>query len=150
MNAHSKITSFTGPSRFLSNFFECTVHYDGIEFPSAEHAYQAAKSNDIRVMTRIASLKTPGEAKRVGRKILIQKNWENIRADVMYSIVQNKFFNNAVLGAKLMATSPAQLIEGNEWGDTFWGVCDDTGENNLGKILMKVRTELFADLHFVE
>ena len=43
-----------------------------------------------------------------------------------------------------------ELIEGNTWGDTFFGMIKDsqgkwTGENNLGKILMQIRDELGFD-----
>ena len=41
-----------------------------------------------------------------------------------------------------MATRDRVLIEGNDWGDTFWGMTDGEGENHLGKILMRVRAEL--------
>jgi hypothetical protein len=42
----------------------------------------------------------------------------------------------------LLATGDKELIEGNTWGDTFWGVCNGIGQNHLGKILMAKRTEL--------
>lgn len=42
----------------------------------------------------------------------------------------------------LINTGDAELIEGNSWGDTFWGECNGIGENNLGKILMKIRKEI--------
>lgn len=48
--------------------------------------------------------------------------------------------------AKLLATRDRMLIEGNDWGDTFWGMVDGEGENNLGKILMRVREEIKTDL----
>jgi predicted NAD-dependent protein-ADP-ribosyltransferase YbiA (DUF1768 family) len=42
----------------------------------------------------------------------------------------------------LKATGDEELVEGNWWNDTFWGVCNGVGENNLGKLLMKIRAEL--------
>ena len=44
--------------------------------------------------------------------------------------------------ANLLATGKATLVEGNSWGDTFWGVCRGKGKNMLGKILMRVRKRL--------
>lgn len=41
----------------------------------------------------------------------------------------------------LLKTGDEELVEGNTWGDTFWGVCKGKGRNELGKILMKVREE---------
>ena len=46
------------------------------------------------------------------------------------------------IGTKIVDTEDMELIEGNSWGDTFWGVCDGVGENNLGKVLMRVRDRL--------
>lgn len=52
---------------------------------------------------------------------------------------------NSELGNKLEATGDSLLVEGNWWHDTFWGVCNGFGENNLGKLLMKIREELKND-----
>jgi hypothetical protein len=43
--------------------------------------------------------------------------------------------------ALLLATGDMELIEDNDWDDTYWGVCNGAGENNLGKLLMKIRAE---------
>ena len=59
----------------------------------------------------------------------------------MVACVRMKFTDPA-LAAKLLATGEATLVEGNHWGDTFWGVCDGEGRNQLGEILMTVREEL--------
>ena len=64
----------------------------------------------------------------------------------MYEIVKDKFSRNPELRVKLLNTGDIELIEGNYWGDTFWGVCNGKGENHLGKILMRVRKEL-AEIH---
>ena len=45
----------------------------------------------------------------------------------------------------LLATGDAKIVEGNTWGDVFWGVCNGVGENHLGEILMKVRQDLFDE-----
>ena len=45
------------------------------------------------------------------------------------------------MASRLINTGDAILIEGNTWGDTYWGVCDGVGENRLGKLLMEVREE---------
>ena len=54
---------------------------------------------------------------------------------------------------QLMNTGTRTLIEGNTWGDKFWGQVRDVhtaelrGENQLGIILMTVRQEMTATLH---
>lgn len=63
--------------------------------------------------------------------------------------VSSKFEQYDTLAQSLMNTSPHELIEGNDWGDTFWGVDLNTnqGENHLGKILMQIRYNLFNNLN---
>lgn len=56
----------------------------------------------------------------------------------MFYLLMKKF-NQEPFHSKLIATGDSQLIEGNTWGDTYWGVCRGKGQNKLGKLLMKVR-----------
>lgn len=133
---------FRGKHRFLSNFYPSEVSLDGILYPSIEHAYQAAKTIDITTRREIAALKTPGQAKRRGRRVILRSNWEHIKEEIMYELVLQKFARHPVLRQLLLATGEQQLVEGNTWGDTYWGVCDGEGQNRLGKILERVRFEL--------
>lgn len=138
-----RIDSFSREHDFLSNFYPCKILYNGLEYQSAEAAFQAAKfppSERYQLTTM-----TPGEAKKAGRKAALPKNWNMRRLDVMREVVASKFMQNPELAEKLIATGDAELIEGNWWGDDFWGVCWNsagTGHNNLGKILMELRDEL--------
>jgi predicted NAD-dependent protein-ADP-ribosyltransferase YbiA (DUF1768 family) len=59
----------------------------------------------------------------------------------METLLRQKFAHPE-LRAKLKETNDAELVEGNWWGDRFWGVCRGEGENHLGKLLMKIRAEL--------
>lgn len=137
-----KIAEFQGDYRFLSNFWPAHVEFDGITYPTAEHAYQAAKTLDPAERRRIAALPTPAEAKREGRALPLRPDWEQVKLDVMERCVRYKFSHDADLRARLLATGDAQLEEGNAWGDRFWGVYEGQGENWLGRILMTVRQEL--------
>lgn len=145
--APAKIAEFRGEYRFLSNFWPATVVFEGIEYPTVEHAYQAAKTLDVNERKRIALLATPGDAKRAGRALPLRADWENVKLGVMEQCVRYKFTHHAELCAKLLATGDAYLEEGNTWGDEFWGTVNGRGENHLGKILMKVREELRASVH---
>lgn len=137
------INSFRGEHGFLSNFYPAKVVYEGMEYPTSEHAFQAAKSPVTGVRMIIARASSPGDAKQLGRKIALRSDWENIKLQVMEDIVRAKFSQNADLRIMLVqGTGDAELIEGNTWGDEFWGVCNGEGENHLGKILMEVRKEL--------
>lgn len=135
------IDSFSGKHRFLSNFWLTSIEYEGIDYPSSEHAFQSAKTLDKNTRRRISKLKNPREAKSAGRLLEIREDWEEVRLKVMEDILRIKFSDES-LKEWLIETGNAELIEGNYWGDVFWGVCRGIGENHLGQILMKIRSEL--------
>ena len=137
------INRFEGVYFFLSNFYVSQVELDGVAYPTVEHAYQAAKTVDVQVRLLIAKAATPGAAKMIGRRAKLRADWEDVKIAVMYSLLQQKFAKGSPLAARLKSTGQAQLVEGNWWGDRFWGVCKGVGENNLGKLLMVLREELF-------
>lgn len=137
-----KITEFQGDYRFLSNFWMCRIVFEGKTWPSSEHCFQAMKTLDPSERHEILHAEKPGQAKRLGKKVKMRPDWEKIKIEMMYQIVLAKFTQNRSLGLGLVATGDAELIEGNNWGDVFWGVCQGRGRNELGKILMKVRKEL--------
>jgi ribA/ribD-fused uncharacterized protein len=136
------IESFRGEHRFLSNFYPARVCYDGWWFPTVEHAYQGAKTEKPDERTQILEAPTPGKAKQLSRGISIRHDWEDVKVEIMRNLVFQKFNNHSELKEKLLATGKTKLIEGNTWGDKFWGMCNGEGENWLGKILMEVREEL--------
>ena len=137
-----KIESFTGTYRFLSNFCPASVWVDNDRYPTVEHGFQASKTIDMDERAKILVAKTPGEAKRLGRKVTLVLDWEKVKLDVMRDLVRQKFTNDKVLRADLLATGDAVLVEGNTWGDVWWGVCRGKGQNWLGRILMEIRSEL--------
>lgn len=140
------IREFQDENRFLSNFFPAFCHFEGIDFPSVEHAFQAAKSLSPAKRQAMAKLKSPADAKRAGRLVALRSDWEVIKHEVMLVCVQSKFLSNPNLRAKLLATGNRMLIEDNEWHDNIWGICRcrrcKNGQNLLGQILMSVRNQL--------
>lgn len=85
------------------------------------------------------------EAKRLGGRIPIRHDWEQVKLDVMETILRDKFTRHADLQAWLLDTGDRELVEGNTWNDRFWGVCGGIGENHLGRLLMKIRAELRSE-----
>ena len=141
MAQQQMIKGFFGPFRFMSNFVLCKVMLDGLEFASTEHAYVAAKTLDIEERKRIAAVETAGQVKRLGRKIKLRSDWEEVKVDVMHDLLIQKFAQQP-FKSQLIATGEAYLEETNTWNDTFWGVCEGVGYNTLGHLLMQVRTDL--------
>ena len=141
----NKIESFHGDYRFLSNFWLCPVEYNDMIYPSSEHAFQATKASNQKDHDFVASAQTPGVAKRRGKQLKLQNrlraDWTQVSLSVMATVLRAKF-RNADLRTLLLETGDAELVEGNTWGDTFWGVCDGKGENWLGILLMALRDRI--------
>ena len=140
------ITSFTGPYRWLSNFHFIDIEFEGVIYPSVEHAYMAAKTLIPEERADILACKTSGQAKRHGMRVTLRPNWDNMSFPYM-KVFNTLKYNDPELREKLLATEDAILIEGNTWGDKRWGaVWDDKngweGQNLLGHLLMDIRAEL--------
>lgn len=136
------IDSFSGKYSFLSNFAPVPVELDGVTYPSVEAAYQAAKTIDDYERMPF-TLMGPSAAKRAGRKVTMRADWPDIKLGVMRSLCRQKF-NQEPYRSQLLATGNQDLVEGNYWGDTYWGVCRGLGTNHLGRILVGIRAELVA------
>lgn len=137
-----RIDSFRGEYRFLSNFYPVDVFFDGILFDNSEAAYQAQKCCSVYERVRFEALE-PLEAKDLGAVTLLREDWEEVRLDVMENVLRAKFGQNPEVKALLVATGDAVLVEGNTWGDRYWGVDvrSGEGENHLGRLLEKLRSE---------
>lgn len=137
------IKGFMYDKRWLSNFYIAEVYFEGLRYVSSENAYQAAKILPEH-RCEIANI-TPANSKKEWQKYpLIDANsqaWDARKYDVMAVILFDKFYRHEDLRQRLIDTSDRYLEETNTWNDLYWG-CSPTGEglNNLGKILMNLRT----------
>lgn len=138
------ITEFRGEYAYLSNFYETPIIFDGLVYGSVEAAFQAQKCAVPAERQQFTQL-TPSQAKRLGRHVILRKDWEDVKDKIMYMLVYSKFVSNPELLRLLLATKNRTLIEGNRWRDSYWGVPVDTyilAQNRLGEILGIVRDEL--------
>lgn len=141
-----RVSGFFGVFSFLSNFFPCRIHYEGLDYPSVENAYQAAKypQNKRQKFTMVS----PVQAKNLGKQIedFNKKAWNASKYNIMALLVLQKFLTNQHLKEMLLATEDAYLEEKNHWNDVYWGVNEDgEGQNNLGHIIMGVRETIIKN-----
>lgn len=139
------IGPFKGEYRFLSNFWEADIILGDTTFPTAEHAFQAAKAVDQPdIYEEIVNASSPKKAKRKGKRPDLPENWYEKKKYVMIDVVTAKFSQNPDLRKKLIDTGTEPIVELNSWGDTYWGAkkSNGEGENTLGKILMSTRSSL--------
>jgi ribA/ribD-fused uncharacterized protein len=135
------IKEFSGVYRFLSNFHEAPVTVFGLTFPSTEAAYQSQKEP---ARAKEFTILTAGLSKKLGRKITLRSDWDEVKDDIMWEVLQAKFDQHEDLRKDLLLTGDAHLEEGNTWGDRYWGTMDGTGKNMLGKLLMHLR-QIYQD-----
>jgi ribA/ribD-fused uncharacterized protein len=116
-------------------------------FDNNEQFYHFSKAkffDDFEVIEEILNTPDPKACKALGRKVrnFDTKSWTEVAPKYMLQGLNYKFDQNPDLAKRLIDTAPAMLIEGNTWGDTFWGVCKGKGLNYLGLLLMLVRNKL--------
>lgn len=128
---------------FLSNMYPCKIRVNGLEFQCAEACFQSFKTTDLELRKKFQNL-NGFEAKKLGKKIKLRPDWNNIRLEVMYRVVLAKFRQHPELFRKLKNVSEP-IVEDNTWHDTFWGMCNGVGKNNLGIILTAVQNNLSLD-----
>ena len=140
--------AFEGDYAFLSNFYFCVIKFDGKDWPTSEHLFQALKTRDKDQQEKIRNCITPGQAKKLGRIVDLREDWDSIKDNVMRLVLRMKFNQNPFLKTKLLETGNEILIEKNYWHDNYWGVCccdkcslKKLRQNILGFLLMSLREE---------
>ena len=138
------ISEFDKEWAFLSNFYWSEIEFEGITYPTNEHFFQAMKTLDIDERRAIANCRTPGQAKRMGRRVALRPDWEDVKESVMLEGLCLKFADEQ-LADWLLETGDEELVEGTTWHDNEWGNCSCPkcahieGKNKLGRLLMQVR-----------
>lgn len=142
-------TWFRDELEFLSNFSRHQVVLDGFYYPTAEHAFQAAKTLDPNLRHEFRHDISPATAKHRGRLLRLRPDWEHVKVQVMRLVLASKFTVNDNLAGRLIFQTPTVLIETNGWHDNEWGDCACgrpqcvlPGNNLLGRCLMDLRTYL--------
>jgi ribA/ribD-fused uncharacterized protein len=173
MNINWNNVEFKNEKRYLSNMYPCKIvfekdsiykkefpefYFDGFEYGSSEHLYQALKSKNTNWHERIRELKDPRKTKVLARKLLtnqetlfdndlsflIREDWDDVKLKVMELCLLLKFSQNTDLKEKLLKEE-TPIVERNDWGDTFWGVSNGFGSNHLGRLLEKVRKRFLIE-----
>lgn len=133
-----------GKYGFLSNLHKAQIEFEGITFPTSEHAYQFGKFRDES--TRDWAMKSPKPhlLAILSHNLFswdIVSNWSKIKVNRMEEILRVKF-QDIELRKKLLDTGGSILIEDSKT-DSFWGIGKKgKGKNMLGELLMKIRDEI--------
>lgn len=147
------IGSFSGDLEFLSNMYKIPIYfneskYDNFQpdfkvYPSSENLYQALKCKYIKDRELFQNV-DPHKSKRIGKTIEIRYGWDNVRLEAMQLAIDLKF-KNIELAEKLINLPDDKIIEFNNWGDRFFGICNGEGLDHLGKILRAKKQQIIKD-----
>jgi ribA/ribD-fused uncharacterized protein len=110
-------------SNFIPYKERLTFPKTDIVLLTPEHYYQAYKSKNKQEQEKILTAPTPGKAKRLGRKITLRPDWEDIKFSVMINaqwlkVIHETDYFNLVLNA-----DAEDFIEYNNHHDNIWGHC---------------------------
>jgi ribA/ribD-fused uncharacterized protein len=132
------------PFGWLSNFSPHPIEMKGLLWPTVEHYYQAQKFAGTDYEERIRQAVDPWTSKVMAHdgSRPVRPDWEAVKYALMRQAVLKKFETHPDLRSALLATGQEELIE-DAPDDYYWGRGrDGSGANNLGKILMEVRSLL--------
>lgn len=136
------------PYGVFSNLYRRPIILDGIEYPTAEHAYQAAKARKKEVREWILSAPSPALVAMAAHGLYtwdIVEDWSKIKVDRMRDVLRAKFSQHSDLKEILLQTGNARLVEAgrtNNAVNRYWGEVNGKGLNMLGMLLMEIRAEL--------
>lgn len=133
----------------FSNFAPFPIRLKDKVWPTSEHYFQAQKFAGTRDEEEVRRARSPMIAARMGRSRSrpLRKDWEQVKDQVMLEALRAKFAQHDALKELLLGTGDAQLVEHTS-KDRYWADGGDgTGRNQLGVLLMKVRSELKAARH---
>ncbi|CAM6001872.1 unnamed protein product, partial [Sphagnum balticum] len=143
--SEAPIDNFNGYFEFLNNDFPAWVHFEDVLYPSVTTAYQASRTEDKQIRQSINEAETYEQLAAIAAKIKNPADWGSRRYKIMESLVRDKFKRNKTIRDKLVETGTRHLINKYPKGgdnETYWGLVNQSGLNNLGKILETVRSEI--------
>jgi len=132
----------------FSNLYRRRIIFEGEEFATSEHAYQAAKARKPEVRRWLMNAPSPALLAMAAHGLYywdVAPGWSTSKFDRMRAVIRAKFTQHTDLRKLLLSTGEARLVESatvdNEV-NRLWGEVDGVGRNMLGIMLMELRAEL--------
>ena len=136
------------PYGAFSNLYRRALSLDGQIFPTAEHAYQAAKARRPEVRNWILAAPSPALLAMAAHGLYqwdIVPDWSRIKLERMRTVLRTKFTQHADLRELLLSTGNARLVEAGTVDNAvnrLWGEVNGKGKNMLGVLLMELREQI--------
>ena len=130
----------------FDNFSSFKVEWNGYLFSSVEEAYQAASfmGSDEELVEKIKKSHSADEAQRIAyaNRDKRREDWDDVKISIMEELLRLKIEQNPYVKKKLLQTGDYMIVEDSPKDDFWcWGP-NRNGQNNLGKLWMKLREEL--------
>lgn len=142
-----RVPAFRGCCFFLSNYYPVPLRFAGEDFWGVEQLWHWMKCSNDRDRSRIMATdnRSLGTA---AKSVSVRPDWAEKKDAYCLEMERLKFHQGGAALARMLAdTAPVPLVERNNWGCRHWGVDENgRGENVLGRTLMKVRSEVAAEL----
>lgn len=154
-NAEAEIRFYRAnekPYGVFSNLYRCKIIFEGEEFATSEHAYQAGKARKEAVREWILSAPSPGLVAMAAHGLYtwdIAPDWSKVKFDRMRGVLYAKFTQHPELKEILLSTGNARLVESatvDNPVNRLWGEVNGKGKNMLGVLLMELRDALRAEI----
>ncbi|MBF3851417.1 NADAR family protein [Burkholderia pseudomallei] len=140
------------PYGVFSNLYKRPIAFEGVEYPTSEHAYQAGKPRKDSVRAWLMAAPSPSLLAMAAHGLYVwdvHPDWSKTKFDRMKRVLQAKFTQHPDLQEILLSTGEARLVEAatvDNAVNRLWGEVKGTGKNMLGMLLMEVRSEIRASL----
>lgn len=137
-----------GELGYLANYSNHGFTKNGIFYKTVEHYYQSEKFDDPEIKKRIINAPTPKEASNIGRdrSNIRKENFKEIKNQVMFDGILEKFRQNRDIAYKLIETRNKKIAEATI-DEYYWGIGKDkSGKNVIGDILVKVRERMKREI----
>ncbi len=136
------------PFGAFSNLHRRPVEFEGIVYPTSEHAYQAGKARKDSVREWLMAAPSPSLLAMAAHGLYvwdIHPDWAKTKFQRMKSVLLAKFTQHKDLQELLLNTGESRLVESatvDSAVNRLWGEVNGKGQNKLGELLMEVRKEI--------
>lgn len=129
---------------FLDNFYEAPMIVNGIRYRNLEAVFQSFKTNDLEERKSFSDL-TGAEAREKGHNMPLPSGWDAAKDVLMMKLLRLKFQRSDLLEKLMLIEGP--IVNENDYGDTYWGVCNGQGQNKLGQFLTTIKDEALSNAY---
>jgi ribA/ribD-fused uncharacterized protein len=140
------------PFGVFSNLYKRAIVFEGVEYPTSEHAYQAGKPRKDAVREWLMAAPSPSLLAMAAHGLYVwdvHPDWSKTKFERMKRVLHAKFAQHPDLQRILLSTGEARLVEVatvDNAVNRLWGEVKGVGKNMLGTLLMEVRNEIRASL----